>query len=145
ELHRAVPGVARDHVAHVAGEQAIAVLLRGRQPGARARERLGAERNPGRIKRRGHDRERRQGGTLLLDGQRGGQRLEVSREQREKADANATTRRDADSAATDGTIRSQTAANEPMPPTWYATTVTSVVSANDKSTCAPSYRPMRER
>ena len=60
-------------------------------------------------------------------------------------DASATTRREADSAASSGTMTSQIAANEPMPPVWTATAVTSPVSASDESTWALSYWPVRDR
>ena len=62
-----------------------------------------------------------------------------------KVEATATTRREADSAASSGTITSQIAANEPMPPVSTATAVTSPVSASDDSTCALSYWPVRDR
>ena len=55
-----------------------------------------------------------------------------------KIDANATTRRDADSAASSGTTTSQIAANEPMPPVHQATTATRPVSESEDSTCALS-------
>ena len=55
-----------------------------------------------------------------------------------KVDASATTRREADSAASSGTITSQIAANEPMPPVSSATAVTRPVSASEDSTCALS-------
>ena len=45
-------------VGHVARQQAVAVLLGVKQPEAGARQRLGAEREPGRIKRRRYDAER---------------------------------------------------------------------------------------
>ena len=55
ELHRAVAAMARNHVAHVARQQAIAVLLDVEQRDAGARQRLGAERKARGIKRRrGH-------------------------------------------------------------------------------------------
>ena len=62
-----------------------------------------------------------------------------------KVEANATTRRDADSAASSGTTTSQIAANDPIPPVSTATAVTRPVSANDESTCALSYWPVRDR
>ena len=62
-----------------------------------------------------------------------------------KVDASATTRREAESAASSGTTTSQIAANEPMPPVSTATAVTSPVSASEESTCALSYWPVRER
>ena len=62
-----------------------------------------------------------------------------------KVEANATTRRDEDSEASSGTITSQIAANEPMPPVSIATTVTSPVSDSEESTWALSYWPVRER
>ncbi len=62
-----------------------------------------------------------------------------------KVEASATTRRDADSAASSGTITSQIAANEAMPPVSAATAVTRPVSASDDSTCALSYWPVRDR
>jgi len=54
------------------------------------------------------------------------------------ADANATTRRDAESAASSGTTTSQIAANDSMPPVVIATVMTRPASASDDSTCAPS-------
>ncbi len=55
ELHRAVAAMARDHVAHVARKQAIAVFLRRQQRDRGARERLGAESKASGIeRRRGH-------------------------------------------------------------------------------------------
>ena len=54
------------------------------------------------------------------------------------ADANATTRREADSAASSGMTTSQTAAKDSMPPVMIATTMTRPASASDDSTCAPS-------
>ena len=53
-------------------------------------------------------------------------------------EAVATTRRDADSAASSGTTTSQIAAKETMPPVDAATAVTSPVSASEDSTCALS-------
>ncbi len=53
-------------------------------------------------------------------------------------EAIATTRRDADNAASSGTMTSQIAANDPMPPVATATIVTSPASASDDSTCALS-------
>ena len=55
-----------------------------------------------------------------------------------KLDAIATTRREAESAASSGTSTSQIAENEPMPPVSIATTVTRPVSASEESTCALS-------
>ena len=52
ELHRAVAAMARDHVAHVARQQPIAILLDIEQRDAGARQRLGAEGKPGGIERR---------------------------------------------------------------------------------------------
>ena len=54
------------------------------------------------------------------------------------AQANATTRRDAESAASSGTTTSQIAAKDSMPPVVMATVMTRPVSASDDSTCAPS-------
>ena len=62
-----------------------------------------------------------------------------------KVEATATTRRDADNAASSGTTTSQIAANEAMPPVPIATAVTSPVRASDESTWALSYCPVRER
>ncbi len=53
-------------------------------------------------------------------------------------EASATTRREADNAASSGTTTSQIAANEPMPPVSQATMVTKPVSASEDSTCALS-------
>src|SRR5258708_39452324 len=61
------------------------------------------------------------------------------------AAANATTRRDADKAASSGTTTSQIAANDSIPPVVIATAVTSPARASDDSTWAPSYRPVRDR
>src|SRR6266487_1966733 len=61
------------------------------------------------------------------------------------ADANATTRRDAESAASSGTMTSQIAAKDSMPPVDMATVMTSPASASEESTCAPSQRPVRDR
>ena len=55
-----------------------------------------------------------------------------------KVEASATTRRDADNAASSGTTTSQIAAKDEIPPVLSATAVTSPVSASDDSTCAPS-------
>ena len=60
----------RDDVGHVAGEQAVAVLLGVQQPEARPGERLGAKREPGGIERRRNDAERRQGAGLRGSGRR---------------------------------------------------------------------------
>src|SRR6266699_6010297 len=60
-------------------------------------------------------------------------------------EANATTRREADRAASSGTTTSQIAAKDSMPPAVAATAVTSPASASDDSTCAPSERPVRDR
>ncbi len=62
-----------------------------------------------------------------------------------EVDATATTRRDADNAASSGTITSQIAANEPMPPVSAATAVTKPVSVSEDTTCALSYWPVRDR
>ncbi len=53
-------------------------------------------------------------------------------------DAMATTRRDADRAASSGTITSQIAANDEIPPVIKATIVTRLVSASDDNICALS-------
>ena len=55
-----------------------------------------------------------------------------------KVEAMATTRRDAERAASSGTTTSQIAANEAMPPVKAATAVTMPVSASDDNTCALS-------
>ncbi len=55
-----------------------------------------------------------------------------------KVDAIATTRRDADSAASSGTTTSQIAAKDEIPPVLQATTKTSPVSDSDDRICAPS-------
>ena len=55
-----------------------------------------------------------------------------------KVEAVATTRRDADNAASSGTTTSQIAAKDSMPPVEAATAVTRPVSASDDSTCALS-------
>ena len=52
ELHGAVAAMTRDHVAHVARQQAIAIFLDVEQRDAGARQRLGAEGKPGGIERR---------------------------------------------------------------------------------------------
>ncbi len=54
------------------------------------------------------------------------------------ADAKATIRRDAESAASIGTTTSQIAANELMPPVEIAIIITRLASAMDDSTCALS-------
>src|ERR1700730_7270120 len=61
------------------------------------------------------------------------------------AEANATTRREAESAASSGTTTSQIAAKDSMPPVVRATAMTSPASATEDSTCAPSYRPVRDK
>ncbi len=75
EEHRAVAGVSRDDVGHVAGEQPVAVLFGVEKPEARARERFGAEREPGRVQRGGDDAERRERALPLLDGRGRGQKM----------------------------------------------------------------------
>ena len=75
EQHRAVAAMAGDDVGHVAGEQAVAVLLGVEQPEARARERFGAEREAGGIERRRDDAERRERRLLVLE--RGRRRQQV--------------------------------------------------------------------
>jgi hypothetical protein len=50
----------------------------------------------------------------------------------------ATTRREADSDASSGTMTSQIAANEPIPPVSAATAVTRLANANADRTCALS-------
>ena len=82
EQHRAVAAVARDDVGHVAGQQPIAVLLGVEQPEARARERFGAEREPGGVERRRDDAERRERGLLVLGGRRR-QQVQGSHEQQQ--------------------------------------------------------------
>ena len=57
----------------------------------------------------------------------------------------ATTRREADKAASSGMTTSQTAAKDEMPPVLIATAMTRPPSASDDSTCALSYRPVRDR
>ncbi len=52
--------------------------------------------------------------------------------------AKPTTRRDADNPASSGTITSQTAANEAMPPVLIDTAITIVASATDDNICALS-------
>ena len=54
------------------------------------------------------------------------------------AEANATTRREAESEASSGTTTSQIAAKDSMPPVVSATIMTRLASASDDSTCAPS-------
>ena len=58
ELHRAVAAMARNHVAHVSRQQAIAIFLDIEQRHAGARQRLGAEGEPGGIERRRRHTER---------------------------------------------------------------------------------------
>jgi hypothetical protein len=69
-----VPG---DDVGHVAREQTIAFLLGIEQPGAGARELLGAKRETGGVEGGGDDRER--GQRAMLVRRRGGRRLQVER------------------------------------------------------------------
>ena len=57
ELHRAVAAVARNHVAHVARQQAIAIFLDIKQRHAGARQRFRAERQTRGIERGGGDAE----------------------------------------------------------------------------------------
>ena len=59
EQHRAVLAMPGDDVGHVAGQEAITILLGVEQPEARSRQQLGAEREPGGIERRRDDAERR--------------------------------------------------------------------------------------
>ena len=54
------------------------------------------------------------------------------------AEANTTTRRDAESAASSGITTSQIAAKDSMPPVVIATVITRPASAIDDNTCAPS-------
>src|SRR5882757_9522956 len=61
------------------------------------------------------------------------------------ADANTTTRREADNAASSGITTSQIAAKDSMPPVLTATVITRPASASDDSTYAPSYRPVRDK
>src|SRR3974390_3819512 len=62
-----------------------------------------------------------------------------------KLEASVTTRREADNAASSGTITSQIAAKEVMPPVHQAIVETSPVSSTEDSTCALSYHPVCER
>ena len=71
----AVAAVPRDHVGHVAREQPVAVLLGIEQPEAGARERLGAEREPGRVERGRDDAERGERAVPLLGGRRRRQQI----------------------------------------------------------------------
>src|SRR4051794_25662523 len=61
------------------------------------------------------------------------------------ADAKTTTRREAESAASSGTTTSQIAAKDSMPPVIAASVTTRPANASDESTCAPSYRPVRDK
>ena len=54
------------------------------------------------------------------------------------AETTATTRRDAESAASSGMIASHTAMNEAMPPVSSATAVTTPMSEIEERTCAAS-------
>src|SRR5258708_38969574 len=60
-------------------------------------------------------------------------------------EANATTRRDADSAAASGTTTSQIAAKDEMPPVVIATIMTRPASASDDRPQAPPVGPARDR
>ena len=53
-------------------------------------------------------------------------------------EASATTRRDAESAASSGTTTSQIAAKDPMPPVSQATVVTRPASDSEERACALS-------
>ena len=77
EQHGAVAPMPGDDVGHVAREQAIAFLLGIEQPGAGARELLGAERETGGVERGGDNRER--GQRAMLVRQRSGRRLQAER------------------------------------------------------------------
>ena len=79
EQHGAVAAMPGDDVGHVAREQAIAFLLGIEQPGAGARELLGAEREAGGVERGGDDRER--GQRAMLVRQRARRRLQPERAQ----------------------------------------------------------------
>ena len=121
--HGAVAAMAHDDVGHVAGEQPVAVFLGVQHPEAGARERFGAERKAGGIKRRRDNAER---GQHAMRSPRAPMAAAASRQARApatiaaaasvKIDASTITRREADSAASSGTTTSQIAANEPMPP-----------------------------
>ena len=149
EQHRAVAAVPGDDVGHVARQQAVTVLLGVEQPEARSRQRFSAERQTRGIERRRDDAERGQRADFSRVGRRqhGLRAEETSRPAATsaKVEASATTRRDADSAASSGTTTSQIAAKEAMPPVSAATAVTSPVSASEDSMCALSYRPVRDR
>ena len=60
EEHGAVAAVSRNHVGHVARQEPVAVFLGVKEPEADTRQRLGAEREPGRVQRRRYDAERSQ-------------------------------------------------------------------------------------
>src|SRR5512143_3674341 len=64
---------------------------------------------------------------------------------REKAAEINTTRRDAERDASTGTTTSQIAANELVPPVYRATSSASPLNDSEESTCALSYRPVRDR
>ncbi len=143
EQHGAIAAVPRDDVGDIARQQPVTVLLGIEQPEAGSRQRLGAEREPGRVKRRPKRCRARQAPPARL---RSAAATDVARRAAPEGpaapsanvEAVATTRRDAESAASSGTTTSQIAAKEAMPPVDAATAVTSPVSASDDSTCALS-------
>ena len=142
EQHRTVAAMPGNDVGHVARQQPVAVLLGIEQPETGTRQRLGAERQAGRVKSRRNDAERRERGRRGRSRRRHrSMRAESSSKpaaESAKVEAGATTRRDAESAASSGTTTSQIAANEAMPPVEAATAVTMPVSASEDSTCALS-------
>ena len=86
ELHGAIALVARNHVAHVARQQAIATFLDVQQRDSGARQRLGAERNSRGIQRRGRNAGRHQDAVRRRTGVERRQDAEVAhRDQREHA------------------------------------------------------------
>ena len=129
ELDRAVAAMTRDHVAHVARQQAIAIFLDIEQRDGGARQQLGAERKPRGIERRRYHAERRstRRATPGSDPDAGSKwkwpsTIRSAAHDIASAKANATTRREADSAASIGTTTSQIAAKDSIPP-WLAATI----------------------
>ena len=124
ELHGAVAAVARDHIAHVPGQQAVALFLdasaarrwcapatRRRMPARRIERRRQRRRRPSGVPR--------SAGLISALSAAARNARTGSARRRKTAPARTRTRptrREADSAASSGTTTSQTAAKDSMPP-----------------------------
>ncbi len=144
ELHRAIAAMARNHVAHVSRQQAIAIFLDIEQRDAGAGQQLGGEGKSGGIKRRRGYPERHEGAVEQRIRLRRRQHAEMSENDQCRAARQRQRRCEHDHAARSrkcGLKRNDDQpdrAKDSMPPVIIASVMTRPAIASDDSTCAPS-------